>query len=128
MSVSTQLDATPQHPATLKASRQARSLRLGAGLLITFSPLILWMLWNLSLGNDFIQNHAWRYGLAPLQVYVWLLIAAGLLQLIAVYVLRKSDQKPRDWISIASLIDAALSIAFTIFFWMQISALIFHSA
>lgn len=97
-------------------------------MLITFSPLILWMLWNLSLGNDFIQNHAWRYGLAPLQVYVWLLIAAGLLQLIAVYVLRKSDQKPRDWISIASLIDAALSIAFTIFFWMQISALIFHSA
>lgn len=82
----------------------------------------------MSLGNDFIQNHGWRYGLAPLQVYVWLLIAAGLLQMIAVYVLRKSDQKPRDWISIASLIDAALSIAFIIFFWMQISALIFHSA
>jgi hypothetical protein len=47
--------------------------------------------------------------------------------LIAVFHLRKCDQKPRDWIAIASLIDAGLSIAFTLFFWMQISALIFRS-
>jgi hypothetical protein len=113
--------------AAPKASAQARIVRLGSGLLITGLPLLLWMLWSFTLGSDFIQRHAWRWGLAPVQIYVWLLIAAGLLQLVAVFVLRKSDQKPRDWISIVSLIDAALSIALTIFFWMQISALIFHT-
>jgi hypothetical protein len=106
---------------------QERLVRLLSGIAITFSPIVVWALWNLALGDDFIQKHAWRYGLDPLQTYVWLLIAAGLLQLIAVFLLRKSDQKPRDWISVASLIDAGLSIAFTIFFWTQISALIFRS-
>jgi hypothetical protein len=106
---------------------QERLVRLLSGIAITFSPIVVWALWNLALGDDFIQKHAWRYGLNPLQTYVWLLIAAGLLQLIAVFLLRKSDQKPRDWISVASLIDAGLSIAFTIFFWTQISALIFRS-
>jgi len=60
----------------------------------------------------------------PVQIYVWLLIAAGLFQFIAVFLLRKSDQRPRDWIAVASLIDAGLSIAFTLFYWTQISALI----
>jgi|SRR5882724_6149274 len=110
------------HPPTV----QERLLRLVSGVAITFSPIIIWALWNLALGADFIQKHAWRYALDPLQTYIWLLIAAGLLQLIAVFLLRKSDQKPRDWISVASLIDAGLSIAFTIFFWTQISALIFQ--
>lgn len=106
---------------------QRRLLRLVTGILITFSPIVLWGLWNLALGGDFIQKNAWRYRLDPVPIYVWLLVAAGLLQLVAVFILRKSDQKPRDWISIASLIDAGLSIAFTLFFWTQISALIFRS-
>jgi hypothetical protein len=95
-------------------------------LTITFSPLLLWCLWDFTLGSDFIAGHAWRYGLVPMHVYVWLLIAAGLLQLVAAFILRKSDQKPRDWISIVSLIDAGLSIALTVFFWTRISALIFQ--
>jgi hypothetical protein len=108
-------------------SLQKRMLRLMAGIAITFFPVAVWAFWDLVFGNDFIQKHAWQYSLDPVQIYVWLLIAAGLLQLIAVYILRKSDQKPRDWISVASLIDAGLSIAFTLFFWTQISALIFRS-
>jgi hypothetical protein len=105
----------------------ARKLRLVSGIIITFSPVILWALWNLVFGDDFIRKNAWRYQMDPVQIYVWLLIAAGLLQLIAVFLLRKSDQRPRDWIAIASLIDAGLSIAFTLFYWTQISALIFRS-
>ena len=114
-------------PAAHASSVQGRMLRLAAGIAITFSPIAVWALWDLAFGNDFIQKHAWQYGLDSVQIYVWLLIAAGLLQLIAVFILRKSDQRPRDWISIASLIDAGLSIAFTLFFWTQISALIFRS-
>jgi hypothetical protein len=118
----------PQSKSAIRASSLSdRRLRLMIGVLITFFPVILWALWDLAFGADYIRKHAWRYQLDPIQVYVWLLIAAGLLQLVAVFVLRKSDQKPRDWISVASLIDAGLSIAFTLFFWMQISALIFRS-
>jgi hypothetical protein len=106
---------------------QGRKLRMVSGIIITFSPVILWALWNLVFGDDFIRKNAWRYNMDPVQIYVWLLIAAGLLQLIAVFLLRKSDQRPRDWIAIASLIDAGLSIAFTLFYWTQISALIFRS-
>jgi hypothetical protein len=105
----------------------ARKLRMVTGIIITFSPVILWALWNLVFGDDFIRKNAWRYQMDPVQIYVWLLIAAGLLQLIAVFLLRKSDQRPRDWIAIASLIDAGLSIAFTLFYWTQISALIFRT-
>ena len=125
MSETTQPLASNAASSALTVSE--RKLRLVTGLLITFSPIAAWAGWNLALGGDFVQKHAWRYGLDPVQIYVWLLIAAGLFQLIAVYVLRKSDQKPRDWISIASLIDAGLSIALTLFFWTQISALIFRS-
>jgi hypothetical protein len=120
-------DGSQTRDSSQKPSRRERKARLAAGLLITFSPMVVWALWNLVFGNDFIPKHAWQYRLDPVQIYVWLLIAAGLLQLIAVYILRKSDQKPRDWISVASLIDAGLSIAFTLFFWTQISALIFRS-
>ncbi len=127
MSDSTQPLTQQSKDAPQALTLQERKARLLTGLLITFTPIVLWALWTLVFGGDFIQKHAWRYGLDPVQIYVWLLIAAGLLQLIAVYVLRKSDQKPRDWISVASLIDAGLSIAFTLFFWTQISALIFRS-
>jgi hypothetical protein len=127
MSVSPQSLASESKPGP-HASLAGRRSRFFTGVSITFFPIILWALWDVALGDDFIQKHAWRYQLDPLQVYVWLLIAAGLLQLVAVFILRKSDQKPRDWISIASLIDAGLSIAFTLFFWMQISALIFRSS
>ena len=106
---------------------QARKLRLVSGFIITFAPVILWALWDLVFGDDFIRKNAWRYQIDPVQIYVWLLIAAGLLQLIAVFLLRKSDQRPRDWIAIASLIDAGLSFAFTLFYWTQISALIFRT-
>jgi hypothetical protein len=119
--------ASQSKSALRGSSFSDRRLRLIVGALITFFPVTLWALWDLALGADYIRKHAWRYQMDPIQIYVWLLIAAGLLQLVAVFVLRKSDQKPRDWISVASLIDAGLSIAFTLFFWMQISALIFRS-
>jgi hypothetical protein len=119
--------ASPANVVPNTASLHARKVRLAGGIAITFFPILVWGVWNLVFGDNFIQKHAWRYQLDPIQIYVWLLITAGLLQLIAVFHLRKSDQKPRDWISIASLIDAGLSIALTLFFWMQISTLIFRS-
>ncbi|HEY1923654.1 MAG TPA: hypothetical protein VGG58_00290, partial [Candidatus Acidoferrum sp.] len=85
-------------------------MRLGLSLFVTFSPLVLWALSSLALGADYIEKNAWRYRLEPVQIYVWLLIAAGLLELVAVFLLRKSDEKPRDWVAIVSLIDAGLSI------------------
>jgi hypothetical protein len=127
MSANPQTLAQESKDVSPESTFQGRLLRLAAGTLITFSPIVLWGLWSLALGGDFIQKNAWRYRLDPVQIYVWLLIAAGLLQLIAVFILRKSDQRPRDWIAIASLVDAGLSIAFTLFFWTQISALIFRS-
>jgi hypothetical protein len=127
MSANPQPLAQESKDASHAASIQGRMLRLVTGILITFSPIVLWGIWNLALGSGFIQRNAWRYQMDPVQIYVWLLIAAGLLQLIAVFILRKSDPKPRDWVSIASLIDAGLSIALTLFFWTQISALIFRS-
>jgi hypothetical protein len=110
-----------------KATPFDRLMRLGLGLFVTFGPIVLWALWSLALGADYIAKNAWRYRLEPVQIYVWLLIAAGLFELIAVFLLRKSDQKPRDWVAVVSLIDAGLSIALAVFFWTQISALIFRA-
>jgi hypothetical protein len=111
-----------------KATSFERLMRLGLGVVVTFFPVVLWALWTLALGADYIARNSWRFHLEPIQIYVWLLIAAGLLQLIAVFLLRKLDQKPRDWVAVISLIDAALSIALALFFWTQISALIFRAA
>lgn len=80
---------------------------------------------NPAFGSDLIEKNSWRLHLDPVQIRIWLLIAAGLLELIAVFLLRKTDQKPRDWISIISLIDVGLSIFLAVFFWAQISLLIF---
>jgi hypothetical protein len=110
-----------------KATPFDRLMRLGLGLFVTFFPIVLWALWSLALGGDYIAKNAWRYRLEPVQIYVWLLIAAGLFELIAVFLLRKSDQKPRDWVAVVSLIDAGLSIVLAVFFWTQISALIFRA-
>lgn len=108
------------------ASLQERRLRLILGALITFFPVGIWIVWNLVLGDTFLAKQVQPYRMDVNQIYVWLLIGAGILQLIAVFILRRSDQKPRDWISILSLIDAGVSIALTIFFWMQISGIIFR--
>jgi hypothetical protein len=102
-------------------------MRLGLSLFVTFFPIVLWALWSLALGADYIEKNAWHYRLEPVQIYVWLLIAAGLLELIAVFLLRKSDQKPRDWVAIVSLVDTGLSILLAVFFWAQISLLIFSA-
>jgi len=110
-----------------KSTPFERLMRLGLSLIVTFFPLVLWAFWSLAMGADYIEQNSWRFHLEPIQIYVWLLIAAGLLELIAVFLLRKNDQKPRDWIAIVSLIDAGLSIALAVFFWTQISALIFHA-
>jgi hypothetical protein len=109
------------------AAPSQRLLRLGAGLFITFSPLAVWGLMNLALGSDFVEKNSWRVHLDPVQIRIWLLIAAGLLELIAVFVLRKTDQKPRDLVAIVSLIDTGLSILLAVFFWAQISLLIFSA-
>ena len=74
-----------------------------------------------------MEKNSWRVHLDPVQIRIWLLIAAGLLELIAVFVLRKTDQKPRDLIAIVSLIDTGLSILLAVFFWAQISLLIFSA-
>ena len=55
---------------------------------------------NLALGSDFVEKNSWRVHLDPVQIRIWLLIAAGLLELVAVFVLRKTDQKPRDLVAI----------------------------
>jgi hypothetical protein len=102
-----------------------RGARLVVGLLVTFCPLAVWGLMNLGFGSDFVEKNSWRIHLDPVQIRIWLLIAAGLLELIAVFLLRKTDQKPRDWISIVSLVDTGLSILLAVFFWAQISLLIF---
>ena len=122
------------HPLVQEAKVEAgkstpfeRLMRLGVGVVVTFFPLVLWALWSLALGGDYIARSSWRFRLEPIQIYVWLLIAAGLFELIAVFLLRKCDQKPRDWVSIVSLIDAGLSMALAVFFWTQISALIFRA-
>jgi hypothetical protein len=107
------------------AASGSRAVRLAVGLIITFSPLALWGLLDLVLGSDLIEKNPWRAHLDPIQIRIWLLIAAGLLELIAVFLLRKTDQKPRDWISIVSLVDTGLSILFAVYFWAQISLLIF---
>jgi hypothetical protein len=127
--------SAPPHPEAkgLKAaphtpSLPERRLRLIFGALITFFPVGIWSVWNLALGDDFLAKQVRPHRLDVDQIYVWLLIGAGIFQLIAVFILRKSDQKPRDWISILSLIDAGLSIALTIFFWMHISGIIFRGA
>jgi hypothetical protein len=104
-----------------------RLLRLGAGLFITFSPLAVWGLMNLAVGSDFVEKNSWRVHLDPVQIRIWLLIAAGLLELVAVFVLRKTDQKPRDLVAVLSLIDTGLSIFLAVFFWAQISLLIFSA-
>ena len=82
---------------------------------------------NLAFGSDFVEKNSWRVHLDPVQIRIWLLIAAGLLELIAVFVLRKTDQKPRDLMAILSLIDTGLSILLAVFFWAQISLLIFSA-
>jgi hypothetical protein len=109
------------------AAPSQRLLRLGVGLFITFCPLAVWGLMNLALGADFVEKNSWRVHLDPVQIRIWLLIAAGMLELVAVFVLRKTDQKPRDVIAIVSLIDTGLSILLAVFFWAQISLLIFSA-
>jgi hypothetical protein len=102
-----------------------RAKRFALSAVITIFPLALWGLLNLLLGSDFIEKNSWRLHLDPVQIRIWLLIAAGLLELIAVFLLRKTDQKPRDVIAIASLVDTGVSILLAVFFWAQISFLIF---
>jgi hypothetical protein len=99
--------------------------RLAVCLLVTLCPVAVWGLMNLTLGSEFVERNSWRIHLDPVQIRIWLLIAAGLLELIAVFLLRKADQKPRDVIAIVSLIDTGLSILLAVFFWAQISLLIF---
>jgi hypothetical protein len=107
------------------AAPSQRLLRLGVGLFITFFPLAIWGVMNLAVGSDFVEKNSWRLRLDPVQIRIWLLIAAGLLELIAVFVLRKTDQKPRDLVAIVALIDTGLSVLLAVFFWAQISLLIF---
>ena len=109
------------------AAPSQRLLRLGTGLFITFCPLAVWGLMNLAFGSDFVEKNSWRVHLDPVQIRIWLLIAAGLLELVAVFVLRKTDQKPRDLVAIVSLVDTGLSILLAVFLWAQISLLIFRA-
>jgi len=117
--------ALPAKSGSSGLAHTSRTGRLALGLVITVCPLAVWGLMNLALGSDFVEKNSWRVHFDAVQLRVWLLIAAGLLELIAVFLLRKTDQKPRDWISIVSLVDTGLSILLAVFFWAQISFLIF---
>jgi hypothetical protein len=125
MNAHSQSTALPAKSGLSTPASVNRMARLAVGLLITFIPLAAWSLMNLAFGSDFVEKNSWRVHLDPVQIRIWLLIAAGLFELIAVFLLRKADQKPRDWISIASLIDTGLSVLLAVFFWAQISLLIF---
>lgn len=100
-------------------------MRLFVGLFVTICPPAVWGVVNLAFGSDFVEKNSYYVHLEAVQIRIWLLIAAGLLELIAVFLLRKTDQKPRDWISIVSLVDTGVSILLAVFFWAQISLLIF---
>jgi hypothetical protein len=125
MNAHSQSTALPAKSGLSTPASVNRMARLAVGLLITFIPLAAWSLMNLAFGSDFVEKNSWRVHLDPVQIRIWLLIAAGLFELIAVFLLRKADQKPRDVIAIVSLIDTGLSILFAVFFWAQISLLIF---
>jgi hypothetical protein len=125
MNAHSQSTALPAKSGLSTPASVNRMARLAVGLLITFIPLAAWSLMNLAFGSDFVEKNSWRVHLDPVQIRIWLLIAAGLFELIAVFLLRKADQKPRDWISIVSLIDTGLSVLLAVFFWAQISLLIF---
>jgi hypothetical protein len=117
-------------PPLAKAAISAPALstritRLSVGVSVSLFPLAVWGLMNFVFGSNLIEKNSWRLHLDPVQIRIWLLIAAGLLELIAVFLLRKTDQKPRDWISIVSLVDTGVSILLAVFFWAQISLLIF---
>jgi hypothetical protein len=125
MNAHPQSRALPAKSGLLGPATATRRVRLLVGLFITGFPLAVWGFMNLAFGSDFAEKNSYRLHFDAVQLRVWLLIAAGLLELIAVFVLRKSDQKPRDWISIVSLVDTGLSILLAVFFWAQISLLIF---
>jgi hypothetical protein len=125
MNAHSQSTALPAKSGLSTPASVNRMARLAVGLLITFIPLAAWSLMNLAFGSDFVEKNSWRVHLDPVQIRIWLLIAAGLFELIAVFLLRKADQKPRDVIAIVSLIDTGLSILLAVFFWAQISLLIF---
>jgi hypothetical protein len=125
MNAHSQSTALPAKSGLSTPASVNRIARLVVGLLITLVPLAAWSLVNLAFGSDFVEKNSWRVHLDPVQIRIWLLIAAGLFELIAVFLLRKADQKPRDWISIVSLIDTGLSVLLAVFFWAQISLLIF---
>ena len=125
MNVQSQPTALPAKSGLSTSASMHRVARVAIGLSITFGPLAVWGLMNLAFDSDYIEKNSWRIHLDPVQIRIWLLIAAGLLELIAVFLLRKADQKPRDFIAIVSLIDTGLSILLAVFFWAQISLLIF---
>jgi hypothetical protein len=117
--------ALPAKGGQSSLAHTSRTARLAVGLIVTVFPLAVWGLVDLAFGSDFAEKNSWRVHFDAVQLRVWLLIAAGLLELVAVFLLRKTDQKPRDWISIVSLVDTGLAILLAVFFWAQISLLIF---
>jgi hypothetical protein len=125
MNAHPQTTALPAKSGVGTPASASRTARLVVGLFVTFCPVAVWGLMNFAFGSDFVDKNSMRIHLDAVQIRIWLLIAAGLLELIAVFLLRKADQKPRDWISIVSLVDTGLSILLAVFFWAQISLLIF---
>ena len=99
-----------------------------AGISLTFLPLLIWPLWILIFGANFIERHARGFASGSDGIYISLLGLAGIVELIALYSLDSIGKKPRDWIFISALIDAGFSIVLTFFFWGWITGFIFHGS
>jgi hypothetical protein len=105
-----------------------RKRRLLAGISLTFLPLFIWPLSVLIFGADFIERRAPGLASGSDGIYISLLGVAGIVEMVALYVLDSIGQRPRDWIFVWELIDGGLSIVLAFFFWGWITGFIFHGS
>ena len=62
------------------------------------------------------------------EIYLHLLVYGGLLELVALYLLERSRQIPRDWISIFAVIMGTCSILLIMFFFVFSTGIIFRGS
>ena len=119
--------AEREKPLAQTLSFSQRKIRLIAGSLTAFFPPFIWWAWSFALGDDFIQKHAALYYrlVEPEEIYLFLLVCGGLLELVALFILERSRQKPRDWISILAVIVGVCSILLVMFFFAFSTGIIF---
>jgi hypothetical protein len=116
-----------EKPLAQTLSFSQRKVRLIGGSLTALFPPFVWWAWNFALGDDFIRKHAVLYYrlVEPEEIYLFLLVCGGLLELVALFILERSRQKPRDWISILAVIVGVCSIVLVVFFFAFSTGIIF---